>query len=106
MDFEISPEQVSELRRDSHDFVLLDVREPHEISTARIAGSLNIPMGEIPNRLQELDPEQHIVVVCHRGIRSANVAAWLQRQGFEQVQSMSGGIDRWSRVVDPTVPVY
>jgi rhodanese-related sulfurtransferase len=82
------------------------VREPHEIETAKVAGSVNIPMGEIPARVQELDPEQHIVVMCHRGIRSANVAVWLQRQGFERVQSMRGGIDRWSKEVDPNVPTY
>ncbi|HKD92179.1 MAG TPA: rhodanese-like domain-containing protein [Terriglobales bacterium] len=106
MDFEITPEEVNALRNSGEDFVLLDVREPHEIATARIAGSVNIPMGDITARLQELDPEQHIVVVCHRGIRSANVAAWLQRQGFERVQSMRGGIDRWSREVDTSVPTY
>lgn len=106
MDFEITPEQVNNLRSRGENFVLLDVREPHEITTARIAGTVNIPMGEITTRLQELDPEQHIVVVCHHGIRSANVAAWLQRQGFERVQSMRGGIDRWSREVDSNVPIY
>lgn len=106
MDFEITPEEVNELRRHDEDFVLLDVREPHEIAAANLEGSLTIPMGEIPARLQELDPEQHIVVMCHHGVRSANVAAWLQRQGFERVQSMRGGIDRWAREVDPRVPVY
>src|SRR5436309_11582322 len=106
MEFEITPEQVSALRSAGEQFVLLDVREPHEIATARIAGTLDIPMSDITSRVQELDPEQHIVVVCHHGIRSANVAAWLQRQGFERVQSMRGGIDRWSKEVDPAVPVY
>lgn len=106
MEFEITPEQVNKLRSSGEGFVLLDVREPHEIETAHIVGTVNIPMGEITSRIQELDPEQHIVVVCHRGIRSANVAAWLQRQGFERVQSMRGGIDRWSKEVDADVPVY
>jgi len=106
LEFEITPEQVNALRGSGEDIVLLDVREPHEIALAAIAGSVNIPMGEIPARVQELDPEQHIVIVCHRGIRSANVAAWLQRQGFERVQSMRGGIDRWSKDVDPGVPIY
>src|SRR5947209_2544437 len=106
MEFEITPEQVTALRSKGEDFILLDVREPHELETAHIAGTVNIPMGEITTRVQELDPEQHIVVVCHHGVRSANVAAWLQRQGFERVQSMRGGIDRWSKEVDPSVPVY
>lgn len=107
MEFEITPEEVSALRQAGNkEFALLDVREPYELETARISGTVDIPMNDLPQRIQELDPEQHIIVVCHHGRRSANVAAWLQRQGFERVQSMRGGIDEWSRVVDPTVPIY
>ena len=87
--------------------ILLDVREPWEFATAQIAGSKPMPMGEIPSRVfQELDPEAHIVTVCHSGVRSLNVAVWMRNQGFEKVQSLSGGIDSWSREVDPTVPRY
>ncbi len=87
--------------------MLLDVREPWELATAQIAGSKSIPMGEIPARaFQELDPENHIVTVCHSGVRSLNVAVWLRNQGFEKVQSLSGGIDAWSREIDPAVPRY
>jgi rhodanese-related sulfurtransferase len=87
--------------------ILLDVREPWEVSTAQIAGSKSMPMGEIPARVfQELDPEAHIVTVCHGGVRSLNVAVWMRNQGFEKVQSLSGGIDGWSREIDPTVPRY
>jgi rhodanese-related sulfurtransferase len=86
---------------------LLDVREPWEFATAQIAGSKSMPMGEIPSRaFQELDPEAHIVTVCHAGVRSLNVAAWMRNQGFEKVQSLSGGIDGWSREIDPGVPRY
>ena len=78
------------------------MREPWEFEVAKIAGSKHIPMGDIPARFnQELDPEEHIVVVCHHGVRSMNVTAWLRQQGFEKVQSLRGGIDRWSRQVDP-----
>lgn len=87
--------------------VLLDVREPWEYATAHIEGSVLVPMGEIPGRaFQELDPESHIVTVCHAGVRSMNVAVWLRNQGFEQTQSLQGGIDAWSRLVDPKVPRY
>jgi rhodanese-related sulfurtransferase len=87
--------------------VLLDVREPWEVATAQIAGSKSIPMGEIPSRaFQELDPDTRIVTICHAGVRSLNVALWLRNQGFEKVQSLSGGIDSWSREVDPAVPRY
>ena len=106
MEFEIMPEEVQALRQRGEELLLLDVREPWEVQTAQIASSTAIPMGEIPSRLQELDPELHIVVVCHHGVRSLNVTNWLRQQGFERVQSMRGGIDRWSRTVDPKVPTY
>jgi rhodanese-related sulfurtransferase len=66
-----------------------------------------MPMGEVPGHAhQELDPEEHVVVFCHAGVRSMNVTAWLRNQGFEQAQSMRGGIDAWSREVDSLVPRY
>jgi len=107
MDYEITPEELK-LQRDSGNGVtVLDVREPWEYQVARIAGSKHIAMGEIPMRFtQELDPDQHIVVVCHHGVRSMNVTGWLRQQGFERVQSLQGGIDRWARQIDPSVPVY
>lgn len=87
--------------------ILLDVREPWEYQTAQIAGSKLVPMAEIPSRVfQELDPEAHIVTVCHSGVRSLNVAVWMRNQGFENVQSLSGGIDSWSREIDPAIPRY
>ena len=105
MDYEIQPEQVKQLQ--FGDFTLLDCREPWEHQTARIEGSLLMPMNEIPARAhQELDPDAHIVVYCHHGVRSLNVTNWLRQQGFEKVQSMRGGIDAWSRSVDPKVPTY
>jgi len=107
MDYEIAPEQVRELTRRGEPFTLLDVREPWEFEVARIEGARLIPMGDVPGRAhQELDPDEHIVVYCHRGVRSMNVTAWLRQQGFEKVQSMAGGIDAWSRRIDPKVPVY
>jgi rhodanese-related sulfurtransferase len=106
MDFEIMPQDVQALRERGDDFVLLDVREPWEVQTAQITGSTHIPMGDIPMHVQELDPDQHIVVVCHHGVRSLNVTHWLRQQGFDNVQSMRGGIDLWSKTIDPKVPVY
>jgi rhodanese-related sulfurtransferase len=106
VDYEIDPEQVQELRERGEEFVLLDVREPWEVEKARIEGSTLVPMDQVPARQQELDPDAHIVVFCHHGVRSLNVTAWLRQQGFEKVQSMRGGIHRWSRFVDPRVPPY
>jgi rhodanese-related sulfurtransferase len=107
MDYEITPEDVKAKLDHGEPFTLLDVREPWEFETAHMAGAKLIPMGDIPSRgHQELDPEDHIVVVCHHGVRSMNVTAWLRQQGFEKAQSMRGGIDAWSRRVDGTVPTY
>jgi rhodanese-related sulfurtransferase len=107
LDYEIAPEELKTLLNDKSDVVVVDVREPWELETAKIENSKHIPMGDIPARFnQELDPEDHIVVVCHHGVRSMNVTAWLRQQGFERVQSLRGGIDRWAREIDPTVPIY
>ncbi len=107
MDFEIMPAEVKQRLESTEPPMLLDVREPAELQAAQIDGAVHIPMGEIPMRAnQELDPDAHIVVVCHHGVRSLNVTNWLRQQGFEKVQSMRGGIDRWSREVDPKVPLY
>jgi rhodanese-related sulfurtransferase len=107
MDYEIETEAVKKLMEQSGAITLLDVREPWEFQAASIEGSKLIPMGDIPSRAhQELDPEAHIVVMCHHGVRSLNVTHWLRQQGFDNVQSMRGGIDAWSRTVDPKVPVY
>jgi len=107
MDYEITPEQVKAKLDSAESFTLLDVREPWEFETVHMAGAKLVPMGDVPSRAhQELDPEDHIVVVCHHGVRSMNVTAWLRQQGFEKAQSMRGGIDAWSRRVDGKVPMY
>jgi rhodanese-related sulfurtransferase len=90
--------------------LLLDVREPWEVQTARISlpgvATLAIPMNEIPARLAEIDPSQSIVCICHHGARSAQVVALLLRQGYTDVYNLSGGVDAWSLRVDPGVPRY
>jgi rhodanese-related sulfurtransferase len=86
---------------------LVDVREPWEFAKTSIAGSLLMPMGEVPARAnQELDPDERLLVLCHHGVRSMNVAVWMRNQGFEQAQSVRGGIDAWSREVDATIARY
>jgi rhodanese-related sulfurtransferase len=106
LDYEISPAAAATLLAEGH-ARLIDVREPWEFATASIAGSVPMPMGDVPARAhQELDPEERLVVLCHHGMRSMNVTVWLRNQGFEQAQSIAGGIDAWSAEVDPTVPRY
>lgn len=106
LDYEISPADAASLLRENKT-KLIDVREPWEYSTAHIEPSTLIPMGDVPARAnQELDPDDHLTVLCHHGQRSLNVTAWLRNQGFENVQSLRGGIDAWSAEIDPKVPRY
>lgn len=86
--------------------VLLDVREPWEVSTARLDGIVHIPMKDIPARSEELDDDAQIVCICHHGARSANVGMFLEARGFKHVYNLQGGIDAWSRQVDSSVPTY
>ena len=104
---EITAEVFAAMRQNPDPPLLLDVREPWEFKTASLPESTLMPMGEVSSRAhQELDPDQPIVVLCHHGMRSLSVTMWLRNQGFEHVQSLAGGIDRWSRVIDPSVPRY
>ena len=90
--------------------VLLDVREAWEVQLARISlpdvTTLHMPMGEIPARLAELPATQPIIAFCHHGMRSAQVVAFLQRQGHAHIYNLAGGVDAWSAQVDPAVPRY
>jgi rhodanese-related sulfurtransferase len=89
---------------------LIDVREPHEVAIAHIEGFQNYPLsefaewsGEIPS---QLEPHAETIVICHHGIRSAQMCQWLVNQGFTQVSNVAGGIDAYSIGVDPSVPRY
>jgi rhodanese-related sulfurtransferase len=86
--------------------LLVDVREPWEHEKARIETATLIPMREIPARIGELDPGREVVAICHHGGRSMQVALFLEKQGFKRVHNLAGGIDAWSRNVDPTVALY
>lgn len=86
--------------------VLLDVREPWEHEKARIEGSQLVPMREVPARVAEIAPDREVVAICHHGGRSMQVAMFLEKQGFKRVHNLVGGIDAWSRTVDPAVPTY
>lgn len=104
---EISPGEVK-ARLDAGEVLrLIDVRESREFDICRIEGARLIPMNSIPMHLQELDDDgPPIVVICHHGVRSLAVVDWLRRQGVENCQSMAGGTDLWSVMVDPGVPRY
>ncbi len=86
--------------------LLLDVREPHEFGYCHIQGSVNIPMGQISARLAELDPQRETVVICHHGMRSAQVANFLIGKGFANVINLAGGVAAWAGQVDASMPTY
>ena len=106
---EITVTEVKHKLDSAEPLVLLDCREPFETDLCRIAGAELIPMNTIPQRLadvERLTDRGQLVVYCHHGMRSLNVANWLRQQGVENVVSMTGGIDAWSLQIDRLVPRY
>jgi adenylyltransferase/sulfurtransferase len=88
------------------DVKIVDVREPNEYQINRIAGSVLIPLGDVPKRYNELNPDDEIVVQCKSGARSAKAADFLRSVGFKKVLNLKGGILDWIDKVDPTQPKY
>ena len=110
---QVRPKDLAQWLRDARaqgEPVVLDVREPHELQTAGVTADgftlLTIPMGTIPARLAELDPEQPIACLCHHGARSQQVANFLHSHGFEHVVNIAGGIHAWSNELDPSIASY
>jgi rhodanese-related sulfurtransferase len=107
---EITPQEAkAKLAASSQTARLIDVREPEEFELARIDGSELISMQNIPcelQRIESLADDSDLLLICHHGVRSLQVAEWLRRQGVENCFSVAGGIDQWSREIDSTVPRY
>jgi rhodanese-related sulfurtransferase len=105
---QITVHELSARIADGEPVFLLDVREPDEHAYAALPGSVLIPLGDLPGRVQEIAPPGRTltVVYCHHGIRSLTGAALLQRAGLESVASLAGGIDAWSRLIDSKIPRY
>jgi rhodanese-related sulfurtransferase len=103
---QISLEDFMRLRKSKEPYILLDVREPFEIELASLAEHVNIPLKLLIADVDQLAKNQKIITLCHYGVRSLNACLFLREQGFKDVVSLAGGIDAWSRHVDPTIPVY
>ena len=86
--------------------LLLDVREPHETAICAVAGSLHVPMRQIPASLDQLPQDRLILVLCHAGARSLRVTQFLRANGYPQVSNIAGGIDAWSKQIDPSMAKY
>lgn len=105
---EISPQE-AQRRLNAGTALLIDVREPEEFAVAHIDGARLISMHELPaelEKLRSLAAESALLMICHHGVRSLQAAEWLREQGIANSVSVSGGIDRWSREVDPSIPRY
>jgi adenylyltransferase/sulfurtransferase len=105
-EIEITVRDYQALRARGEAHVLVDVREPHEHRIARFEDALLIPLRTLPQRVQELDRDRLIVLHCHIGARSMAALEFLKAQGFTRLKNLKGGIDAWSREVDPSVPLY
>lgn len=104
---ELTPGEFLERRAAGARMTLLDVREDWEVNLAPVpGGAVHIPMGQIADRLAEIDPNGATVVLCRSGGRSLQVARFLSAQGFGSVFNLAGGILAWSRDVDPSIPIY
>lgn len=103
---EIEPTELQARQTRGDRIAVLDVREPGEVAIAAMPGATHIPMNDIPARIAELDRDAEWVVVCHHGMRSAQVAMYLARMGFARVSNLTGGIDAWSLTVDPATARY
>ncbi|MBI1246944.1 rhodanese [bacterium] len=100
--------EVQNLQQQNADFLLLDCREQNESDLVRISGATLIPLSEIQDRVEELEPhrQRHIVVYCHHGGRSMRVTQWLRETGFPKVQNMAGGIHAWAQDIDNSMLRY
>ena len=106
---EISPAEAQMRLNRSKKTTLLDIREPEECAVARLGTAQYIPMSLVPAALQRLEglaEEGDLLVLCHHGVRSLHVVVWLRERGLENCYSVAGGIDRWSRELDPAIPRY
>lgn len=103
---EITPTEVASLLESESPPVLLDIREDWELAIARIDGVVHIPMGQLPDRLGELDPDTLTVVICRSGGRSTTVTRFLQQAGFRDVRNLAGGVMAWGAELDPDLPSY
>ena len=105
---QMTPVELKERLDHGDDLLIVDVREPHEweISNLEPLGAILIPQGQILNRMGELDTAREIVVQCRSGQRSAAVIADLQDHGFKKLHNLDGGINRWAREIDRSLPIY
>lgn len=105
-ELEIRPEQLKARLDAGHALALVDVRRPDEFEVCRLPGSRLVPLDQLAHSLDELDPSEEIVTICHHGVRSLDAAYFLRTNGFPLVKSLAGGLDAWSLSIDRGMPRY
>ena len=105
-ELEVSVQTLNQLINQKKEVVVLDVREPFEYEICHIEGARMIPLGQLPERANELDTAEQIIVHCHTGVRSAQAVRFLQGLGFKKVKNLKGGIKAWAEEIDPTMQTY
>ncbi len=103
---ETTVEELKKKKDTGDDFTLLDVRDPHEVHISKIENSTLIPLDDLPGRLDELDKESEIVVMCRSGARSAKACELLEKNGFGNTSNLKGGVNEWAKNIDTSLPVY
>jgi adenylyltransferase/sulfurtransferase len=103
---EISPEELKRRLDAGEHLQILDVREPWECAIVSLPDTINIPLAQVPGRLKELDADRELIAMCKSGGRSSRAADFLRKSGFKQVANLTGGIDAWTRDIDPDLPTY
>lgn len=104
--FNISVQDLQEMRTSGKDHTVLDIREPHELEIVSLDGALAIPMNTLPENLDKLSKKGALVIMCHHGPRSAQVTGWLRQQGYDNAMNLDGGINQWAVEIDPQVGTY
>lgn len=105
-ELEIRPEELKSRLDKGDALALVDVRQPGEFEYCRLAGSRLVPLDQLPHSLDELDPADEIITICHHGVRSLDAAYFLRMNGFPSAKSLAGGLDHWSIAIDRSVPRY
>jgi rhodanese-related sulfurtransferase len=101
---DITPKELKARLDAGEDIDIIDVREDWEVAKGMLAEAVHIPMNDIPDMLDQIPTDKPVVIMCHLGSRSSQVVAFLEAQGYENLMSLDGGIARWSKDVDPSIP--
>lgn len=104
--YELTVEEFKEMRQEEKDYVLLDVRQKWEIDKARLDPHLHIPLEDLIENIYKIPHNTSVIVMCHRGVRSLKACVILMKFGVARVKSLKGGIEEWSRKIDPSIPHY